>query len=356
MIHDRLRLDVAVSNGQEIYSWHGENKFSSSRVADLVRTGPISSGGFTGYLHNIFLSPDSQFSYAGKSSSGGVEAYGFSYTVPPAGTQYRVQTSRGMILVPFHGSFTVNASDYQLMSLQVIADDIPTDSSICAAETDMNYKVADISGRPALIPALFILRVEDQDHIFTLSRNEYSQCREFRSESVLHFDVQDAPVESEVTAPGPAEWLPGGINLHIGLRTPIDDQTSYIGDPIEGVLLDSARIPRTDRLLPKNAVLKGTITKFEFRQVPWKHYLLSVQFNRLAYGKNSFLLQALPKTSRRYSERLAGLYGHHLPGFIETDYRNGMFVFTSSHVHLDQRFSDEWITRRPETMDAEETR
>src|SRR3954470_1853522 len=31
-IHDRLRLDVAASEGKEIFSWHGGTKFSSAGV------------------------------------------------------------------------------------------------------------------------------------------------------------------------------------------------------------------------------------------------------------------------------------------------------------------------------------
>ena len=44
-LRDRLRLDVAVSRQAEIFSWHGENNFTSGSVAEVVRGGPISSGG-----------------------------------------------------------------------------------------------------------------------------------------------------------------------------------------------------------------------------------------------------------------------------------------------------------------------
>ncbi len=126
--------------GAEIYSWHGENKFSSSSVGDVVRTGPISSGGFVGFLQNIFLTPGVLFSYSGRASINGVTTESFQYTVPLAQTGYHVQAKNGKPAVPFHGSFSVNANDLQLISLEVIADDIPADSSVCSAETEMNYQ------------------------------------------------------------------------------------------------------------------------------------------------------------------------------------------------------------------------
>jgi len=54
-MHDRLRLDVAVSEGDEIFSWHGGSRFSSAGVTDIVKAGPISSGSFVGYLRNILF-------------------------------------------------------------------------------------------------------------------------------------------------------------------------------------------------------------------------------------------------------------------------------------------------------------
>ncbi len=76
LLTDRLRLDVGVSEGQEIYSWHGlSTLFSSAEVADVVRTGPISSGQFIGYLRNIFLSRGIAFSLRSIQRLGWVSVY-----------------------------------------------------------------------------------------------------------------------------------------------------------------------------------------------------------------------------------------------------------------------------------------
>ncbi len=96
--------------------------------------------------------------------------------------------------------------------------------------------------------------MDDEFHIYTVSRNEYSQCREFRGESTLRFDVNEPAAESPIAKPISAEPLPAGMTLRIGLRTPIDDRTSYMGDPVEGVLLDAVTIPGTDKSIAKNAV------------------------------------------------------------------------------------------------------
>lgn len=346
VMHDHLRLDIAVSEGAEIYSWHGENKFSASSVADVVRTGPISSGGFVGFLENIFLSPGVSFTYAGRASINGVITEYFQYTVPLAHTGFHIQTKHGEPLVPFHGSFSVNANDLQLTSLEVIPDDIPADSSICSAETEMKYQIAKISGKDSLIPQLFLLRLEDEFHTYTVSRSDYSECREFRGESTLRFNMSETAAETPAVKHVTDEPLPAGMTLRIGLRTPIDDRMSYTGDPVEGVLLDAVNIPGADKRIAKNAVLHGVITELECHYEPGRHYLIRVQFDRLSSGNDRFVLNAWPKQSRKEVTKLAKLYGWPLPVWLQEDFKKGLFVMTSGHFHFDQQFSAEWETRR----------
>lgn len=350
MIHDRLRLDIAVSEGQEIYSWHGENRFSSSTIASVVGNGPVSSGNFIGFLHNIFLLAGIQFTYAGTSDVEGVTTVRFHFVVPLARSGYHVKGPHALIVVPFHGSFTANAADYQLISLQVTADALPGDSNICSAETDVKYQIINISGTPALIPVMFLLRVDDDSNVYTTSRSHYSECREFRGESTLRFDLSDTSKPFTTTEPSVVdEWLPAGLTLHVGLRAPIDSRTAYTGDAVEGVLLDRLQVPGTKTVIPQGAILHGVITLLEHRSEPWKHSLVSIEFQRLTYGKNSFLLRATPKTPKKSSQELTDLYGSSWPPFITAYSEKGVFVLGSSHVHLDTRFSAQWATtKRPE--------
>ena len=193
IMHDRLRLDVAVSQGKEIFAWHGETKFSgSSTIDDVVQRGTVSSGEFIGFLENIFGRGGIRFEYSGSAVVNGLQMYSFNYTVPLSSSGYHVGTRRGKPAIPFHGSFSVRGSDFQLASLNVIGDDIPENSRICSAETEMKYQIAKISGQDALIPSLFILKLDDVNHLYTVSRNEYSQCHAFGAESTLRFDVGDS--------------------------------------------------------------------------------------------------------------------------------------------------------------------
>ncbi len=347
-MRDRLRLDVAVSEGREIYSWHGENKFSSGTIAKIVENGPISSGNFIGFLQNIFLHAGIQFSYSAKVERNGAVIHRFKYVVPLPMSTYHVQAANRAPIVAFHGSFGANATDFQLTDLQVITDSIPADSNICRAETDVKYQLVNISGTPSLIPAVFLLRMETQAHLHTVNRNEYSQCREFGSESTLLFDLNNAPAEPEsADTPAAGAWLPPGLTLPVRLQTPVDDRKSYTGDPVEGVLLEAVHVPGTGTTIPKDAILHGVIARLEHRYAPWKHYLVSIEFERLKYGNTSFRLAAWPKTTQKTRDLLSDIYGGRVPADLTADAQQGTLALESAHVHLDNRFSAEWTTRKP---------
>ncbi|MBV8550283.1 MAG: hypothetical protein JOY54_03205 [Acidobacteriaceae bacterium] len=342
--HDRLRLDIAVSENAELYSWRGENNYSSKQIDEIVQSGPISSGGFVGYLQNIFLGKDIEFRYTGRSTANSVETFHFEYTVPKAASQYEIIMPNGRSVVPFHGSFSASAASLELVSLKVIADDIPFGSNICSAETEVTYQLLPISGRTELIPATFELSLDDDEHMFTVSRGEYSHCHEFRAESTLRFDYSDTTALPSAARSAVVERLPAGLVLKVSLATPIDEETSFTGDPVDAVLASPLKIPRTGETIPRGARLHGVITQLESRSQPGNHYFVKIVFERLTWGERSYLLRAIHKPSDKEIDHMSSPYGGVLPKSYSRQINDGVLIITAGHLHLDQRFTGDWRT------------
>lgn len=143
-----------------------------------------------GFLRNIFPERGARFTYAGESQQLGSKVYTFSYVLPLAQSAYRVQAKGAKRpTIPFHGSFSVDGTDYQLTQLGVVADAIPPDLRTCSAETTVTYQIVGIAGRPSLVPASFVLETENEQQVRTVSSSQYSQCREFRGESTIYFRI-----------------------------------------------------------------------------------------------------------------------------------------------------------------------
>lgn len=345
-MRDRLRLDVAVSEGREIFSWHGGKSFSSKGIDDVVRSGPISSGSFVGYLRNIFFEKGVKISFAGRTSSTSENSYMFDYVVPRESSLYQVSNGQRRWLVPFHGRFSGSGANFELMSLQVIADALPPESEICSTGHDIEYQLVDIAGKASLIPKSYVLNINSSTHLHTTSRSEYTQCREFRGESTLSFAVKDE-AEAQQTSAIRDEWLPAGTILHVRLHTPVDDRTSFTGDLVEGSLVDSVKVKKLGITIPKDAALHGVITKLEIYEEPFRHCLASIRFQRLTFGPNSFLLDAAPISSNEDRKWLTEAYHGQVPFNIAADLESGLFVWTSSHFHKNQHFTADWKTRAP---------
>ncbi len=341
LLHDRLRLDVAVSEGKEIYAWHGAGRFSASEVTDFVRNGPISSGQFVGYLRNVFLTPGVKFEYRGKGTENGTGVYRFNFVVPLQRSGNRVHTPRGYVNVPYHGWLTARASDLQLASLDVIDDQIPPDSNLESVHTDLKYQVARISQREALLPSLFILQIQDTGHVFSVSRGDYSDCREFGSESTVRFTGTDEPAQSEAVSLSPLPSLPAGLSLRVALKTEINDETAYAGDSVEGVLVRGVKIPDSAGIIPKNAILHGIITRFETYFRPETQYDLRIEFNRLTFGKQTYRLKAVHEPN---AHEFYPVYGSIVPENVVKELRAGSMLIESKHVRLRKNFTANWRT------------
>jgi hypothetical protein len=333
-LSDRLRLDVAVSQNHEIYSWYGQQRFQDSSIDQLITSGPMTSGGFGGFLRNIFLAAGIRFVYTGHFEMNGVPQDAFDYTVPLPHSNYAITTKHGSIVVAFKGSFTVNSNTLELTKLTVEVPKAPFDSNACYALSSINYQMAHISGNDVLIPSDFDFKLENTDH--------YRSCHVFTGKSTISFVISDPGDSSGGLAPSVVKGpIPPNLGISIQLRTPINDLDSYTGDPVEGVLLRRIKLEHSGKIIPKGAVVKGIISELEFYRNPGPYYLLDVLFNKIVDGDVTYTMQATHLLTPGDPREPGQFYGFSdLP-------RPASLMERGSHFHLNAGYRSEWITRKP---------
>ncbi|MBV8897489.1 MAG: hypothetical protein JO051_13335 [Acidobacteriaceae bacterium] len=343
-MRDRLRLDVAVSEGREIFSWHGESHFTSSNVSDVIRNGPRTSGQFVGFLRNIFLNSGVQFTFKGASREKGRATYSYDYVVQQSRSTYFLKGRAGGSIVPFHGTFSVEASTLELVRLTIIGDDIPASSGICSAETDLDYQLVRISSRQALLPSSFVLKIQSDPDVYTVNRNEYTQCREFRGESTLLFTPENsaAPVETHAVVDQP---LPAGLTLKASLDNPIDDKISYMGDAVDATLAEPLTVPGSNKTIPAGAALHGVISQMEEHVEGLEYWLFGIKFERLNSGQDSYVLNAWPLPAGY--QNIGSKFGSDrvLTDQTAQAAQHGFWFMDGSHFKLPRRFTRYWRTQ-----------
>ncbi len=342
-MRDRLRLDVAVSREDEIFSWHGESRFTSSDISAVIPTGPRTSGQFVGFLRNIFLNPGVQFTFRGPSQINGKPVYTFDYLVQVLRSTYFLKGRQDSSIIPYHGDFSVDASSFELVHLHITADQIPITSGICSAETDVDYQLVNISGQQSLLPSSFVLKMDSDNDMYTVNRNEYTQCREFRGESTLHFTVVN-PAEPIVTRRVVDQQLPPGLTLKASIDNSIDDKDSYMGDAVVATLADPLSVPGTKTVIPKGATLHGVISEMEQHTEGLAYWLFAVKFERLVTGEDSYVLNAWPAPA------LTSGFGPRFSGARTLNYealqaaRQRFWFMDGSHFKLPRHFTGYWQT------------
>ncbi len=343
-MHDRLHLNVAVSGGGEIFGWRGDDKLSSSKIDAIVQGGPVSSGSFVGFINNIFTARGVEFTYKGRAKQDGVEVFQFSYRVPQEISAFRVFGTAGRsAIVGFHGSISANRATFELVRLRIIADKIPYGFGICATDNQVRYQLANISGTQTLIPRSFELHTQDQAHLYTVSRSEYSQCHEFRAQSTLRFD--DPAVAAEQRSTRRAEqWLPAGLDLRVALAETLDEKKAYAGDPVEAVLTEPSLDAHGRTVLPRDTRLRGIITKLETFYQPDRYQALRIEFNHASFAGRDYSLRAIHKPTSKELRLATGLFDGDLPDSARTEIQKGTIYFQGFYLRLDRKYQGEWQT------------
>ncbi len=149
---DRLRLDVTIVGDSELFSWAGENRFEDKSLANLIGGGATSTGAFATLLGSIFANDSTTFTFNGPVQTNGVGLLEYGYQVPLNKSMYTIGNGETNATVAFDGTFSVDPSTYNLVTLNVRADRIPSQLRVCDDTTKLEYGVLSLQGSDFLLP------------------------------------------------------------------------------------------------------------------------------------------------------------------------------------------------------------
>ncbi|MCS6952390.1 MAG: hypothetical protein RMK57_06960 [Bryobacterales bacterium] len=278
---DALRLEVAMIGRKELYSWYGENRFQERDLVDMVGGGAIGNGDFALHAYSVFLSSAPTYTYVGEDILDGRRTIRYDYRVPLLLSGYRIRVPPREARVPYHGAFWVDAATLDLVRLDVTADQIPSELNLREARTSIWYGRVPIGEDEFLLPRRSELVMIDLAGNESRNRIEFTQCRQFTGESHLSFG--DPPPEAPPPAPQLREFeLPAGVDLELRLETPVDSETSFVGDPLRAVV--ARAVKKEGRVVvPKGAVVTGRLTRLERLASTPAHYVVGLEFYAIEF-------------------------------------------------------------------------
>ena len=266
---DTLRLEVALLDGHEMFAWPGSKKFEEVDITKLITNGAIGNGNFGTHARALFETRSATFQYLGETDFAGKKAIRFDYNVPQMLSGYRLRVREASAIVGYHGSFYADPHTFDMVRIQVVADDIPPELLLASADVKIDYALARIGEGDFLLPSQSELTMLGLDGGENRNHVRFTSCRQYSGESVITFG--DAPETKEVAAPILTREfdVPQGLDIQLALMEEIELRKMAIGDPVR------ARIDRDVKrngqvVIPKGAIANGRITRVE------KHETFSV--------------------------------------------------------------------------------
>jgi len=226
---DRLRLDVAVSGGREMYAWVGESRFEDRSLFQLVRNGALSTGSFAELLMVVFRDDRASFSYKGEIAEAGRQLADFEFRVPVQSSHYIYTGAGNRVTTGYYGSILVDPRTADLERLTVHTERLPPETGSCEASTTLDYTRVRLNGAEFLLPNRGQLQILDANGMDLRNSTVYSGCHEFLGESTLRFDAQSEPGAPAAGKAASEGELPAGLPFTIALSSSVDQTAAPRG-------------------------------------------------------------------------------------------------------------------------------
>ncbi|HEY4085442.1 MAG TPA: hypothetical protein VGM43_05865 [Bryobacteraceae bacterium] len=348
--HDRLRLDVAVGDKSDMYSWAGASQFDSEDIAHIVSRGTSGSGEFASFLTGVFGGDAQKFTYTGEKALPIGRLAVFDFEVPLERSHYRYTVdSKDYVTIGYHGSFFVDPATANLRELDVDVHDFPQSSHVCRAQDRIEYAQTKIGDNTFLLPSHSTMDVLYGNYSESLNETTFSGCREYVGDSTIRFDVDENGDTPEEVKRRALPALPPKTRMRVRIDPPVDANTAAAGDPITGVVTSPVK-EKGVVVVNAGDKLVGRIVRLEQTMGPAPRWTVAIVFNKLERNGVEEKVSMKPDDDgdRSPMVRTMGRVRPQPASFI-TDERpagGGIFSFQEGgDLVLGPNFVSEWETR-----------
>jgi hypothetical protein len=284
---DTVRLEVLTDGRKELYAAPGERKFSEQHPIQYVGSGVIGDGYFGMLLRVVLIDGSVSYEYKGEEDLAGRRTARYDWRLPlnQSGHVFRLQEGSGT--VGMHGSFWADPEAYDVLRLEMNADDFPPTLPLTEAVTTINYARTSLSdAQAALLPASGDFRMthfsgeSDHNHI------EFTHCRLYGAQSTISFAAPDAPPSAEPARFGVSSNddtlrpLPAGFQMAIKLSSRITAE-AVVGSLIEGTVASIIAPKGVVSPIAPGARVRGRIRRMEQNAAPVPHSVVAIEFTEV---------------------------------------------------------------------------
>jgi hypothetical protein len=280
---DSVRLEVLADGHRELYASPGERKFSPEHPVTYTGSGVIGDGFFGLYLKEILVDGNVSYDYKGEEDLAGRRVARYDYRLPLRASGHEFRLHDGSGTVGLHGSFWADPENYDVIRLEMVADDFPPTLPLTEAITSVNYARLGLGeNQAALLPEsgeFRMARFSGEAHHNVI---DFTHCRLFGAQSTLSFDApSDTPARFGISSnDDTVRPLPAGIEITVRLARPIAN-IAAVGAIIEGEVAKSVAPKVQKAMIAAGAKIRGRIRRMERYDEPMTHYVVAIEFTEV---------------------------------------------------------------------------
>jgi hypothetical protein len=254
-LSDRLRLEVAYTGGQELYSWPGDARFEAGIEALLPGHGMVSNGSYALHVRNLFLRDVAQFSAPRQEKCDDRPCVRLDFQVSALRSGYSLSAGNSSAPAPLAGSAWFDPASLDILRLEVRVDEAPPSVRIAATRETTTYQRARIGDAEFVLPGTSEMFLRDRDGSELMNHSSFDQYRRFTGSSTVSYaPAGDAPAPTAPPAPAPpAQPRPGkpvtaSLDARIGEDAAIGDSftaTTTDGLQLSGRITDMRHVGKT---------------------------------------------------------------------------------------------------------------
>jgi hypothetical protein len=295
---DTVRLEVLANGAHELYAAPGERKFSESHPIHYVGSGVIGDGFFGTFLREILVDGSVSYDYKGEEDVAGRRLARYDYRLPLMASGHNFHLEEGSGRVGVHGSFWADPQTYDVIRLEMSAEDIPSTLPLIDALTVINYAPTSLGGKQAaLLPEsgeFYMTRFSgevDHNHI------EFTHCRLYGAQSTISYAPPDAASEETPRFGASSNDdtlrpLPPGLQIAVRLNSKISEGTP-VGTLIEGTVAGNVTV-KGKVILANGAHVRGRIRRLERYSTPAPNFILAIEFTEVEFENIRYRFYADP--------------------------------------------------------------
>jgi len=347
VLTDRMRLDVAMTQRGEVFSWVGASRFEEGFIDRNAGLGPMSTGLFGSLLVLIFETDVKEFEFLGSQVVNGRSLMEYAFHVPWADSHYKVKAGKDWVYTAYSGKIRVDPETADLVGISENSAELPAATGECVSIVDLEFNLAKIGDGQFLMPKHALQHFVAPTGAEVESTTGFAGCREYRGESTVSFGDTPAPTDDRAAgAPVNPIALPPGTHFSFELTVPISADTAAAGDRFHGRLIEPMRDARQKVLAPKGTAVEGRVLRVESFPNP-PAVLVGLHPEALEIRGTRVPVAAVPdwrqKTASRKRDRGRMAFDLPQPG----EERSGTFRFPGEHAVVPRGFESDWTLVEP---------